>query len=277
MRIYPDQVHVDAHDPRLTPAEVAAGQEFWVADWRSGERRRAARAGLAGAGRAARPGSRSLGGAGDAARECRRAAGPGRRDGDPPLVEPIFGVTEMAERAATPVARLLPGAWTATAYAGGQIVAMATGRPISLDPAVGPDIDAPLVDPASEDDENSEVAAIDQGMNWLVDFAAAEAIGMALRLPVSGPVDLLLVSVSAPGTGPTPVPRAWPRCSTPSASPPGSASSPPGRRRTTPATLRPVGRARRSGSSARRRGRCRRAGDHSRIAPRARSASATRT
>jgi hypothetical protein len=55
-------------------------------------------------------------------------------------------------------------------------------------------MDAPLVHPASASDENSEVAAIDQRMNWLVDFAAAEAIGMALRLPVSGPVDLLLVS-----------------------------------------------------------------------------------
>lgn len=115
-------------------------------------------------------------------------------DGDPPAVAPVFGANEIAERPATPVARLLPSAWTATAYAGGQNIAIATGRPIAFDPAVGPDLDAPLVHPASEDDENSEVAAVDEGMNWLVDFAAAEAIGMALRLPVSEPVDLLLVS-----------------------------------------------------------------------------------
>ena len=194
VRIYPDQVHVDAHDPRLTPAEVAAGQGFWVADWRSGsdaERRGRAWRALAerlDPGRAAWVARATLP-ENAAARPDQAVA-----DGDPPLVEPIFGATEMAERAATPVARLLPGAWTATAYAGGQISAIATGRPISLDPAVGPDIDAPLVDPASEGDENSEVAALDQGMNWLVDFAAAEAIGMALRLAVSGPVDLLLVS-----------------------------------------------------------------------------------
>ena len=31
-------------------------------------------------------------------------------------------------------------------------------------------------------------------MQWLVDFDAAEDIGMALRLPVAGPVDLLLVT-----------------------------------------------------------------------------------
>ncbi|MBC9032131.1 hypothetical protein IAG41_06990 [Sphingomonas sp. JC676] len=194
VRIYPDQVHVDAHDPRLTPGEVAAGQGFWVADWRSGsdaERRGRAWRALAerlDPGRAAWVARATLP-ENAAARPDQAVA-----DGDPPLVEPVFGAPPMAERAATPVARLLPGAWTATAYAGGQIAAIATGRPISLDPAVGPDIDAPLVDPASEGDENSEVAALDQGMNWLVDFAAAEAIGMALRLPVSGPVDVLLVA-----------------------------------------------------------------------------------
>ncbi len=35
---------------------------------------------------------------------------------------------------------------------------------------------------------------IDQAMNWLVDFRAAEDLGMALRLAVSGPVDVLLVT-----------------------------------------------------------------------------------
>ena len=36
VRIYPDQVHVDAHDPRLSEAEQAAGQEFWRGQWRTG-------------------------------------------------------------------------------------------------------------------------------------------------------------------------------------------------------------------------------------------------
>ena len=71
---------------------------------------------------------------------------------------------------------------------------MATGRPITADPAVGPDIDAPLVHPEVDGDDNHEVAAIDTAMHWLVDFATAEAIGMALRLQVDGPVDVLLVT-----------------------------------------------------------------------------------
>lgn len=33
IRVYPDQVHVDAHEPRLTPAEVAAGQVYWRNRW----------------------------------------------------------------------------------------------------------------------------------------------------------------------------------------------------------------------------------------------------
>lgn len=194
VRIYPDQVHVDAHDPRMTSGEVAAGQAFWLADWRSGsdvERRRRAWRALAerlDPGRAAWV-ARATEPTNATARPAEAAT-----DGDAPVVAPIFGANEMAERAATPAARLLPAAWTATAYAGGKIVAIATGKPIPLDPAVGPDIDEPLVHPASEGDENSEVAAVDQGMNWLIDFGAAEKIGMALRLPVSGPVDVLLVA-----------------------------------------------------------------------------------
>ena len=45
VRIWPDQVHVDAHDPRLTAAEAEAGRQFWLAEWRCGddqERRRRA-------------------------------------------------------------------------------------------------------------------------------------------------------------------------------------------------------------------------------------------
>jgi hypothetical protein len=33
LRVYPDQVHLDAHQPRLTDAEVAAGQVYWRNRW----------------------------------------------------------------------------------------------------------------------------------------------------------------------------------------------------------------------------------------------------
>ena len=194
VRIYPDQVHVDSHEPRLSPGEAAAGKAFWLSDWRAGsdaERRRRAWRALAGRLDPAR--ARWVA---RATQPVNAAARPDQAvgDGDAPAVEPVFPTADLTDRAATPAARLLPAAWTATAYAGGQIAAVATGRPIVADPSVGPDLAAPLVHPESENDPDSEVVAIDEGMNWLVDFAEAEQIGMALRLGVAGPVDLLLVA-----------------------------------------------------------------------------------
>lgn len=194
VRIWPDQVHIDAHDPRLTASEAEAGRQAWQADWRCGEdqerRQRVwqplgerfdpARA--AWIARATRPENA-------AERPARAVA-----DTEPPLVSPAFATVALTERPSTPVARLLPPAWTATAYAGGQVVAVATGRPITADPAVGPDIDAPLVQPPGDGEDDSELAAVDTAMQWLVDFNVAVDIGMALRLPVEGPVDLLLVA-----------------------------------------------------------------------------------
>ncbi len=194
VRIWPDQVHVDAHDPRLTAAEAEAGRNFWLADWRSGddqERRRRAWQALAEHLDPARAAWVAR-----ATRPVNAAARPAEAvpDTEPPRVLPTFGTVQLAERPATPVARLLPEAWTATAYAGGQVVAVATGRPITGDPAVGPDSDAPLVHPTVDGDEDNEVAAVDSAMHWLVEFDAAVDIGMALRLPVDAPVDLLLVT-----------------------------------------------------------------------------------
>ena len=75
------------------------------------------------------------------------------------------------------------------------MVAVATGRPITADLAVGPDLSTLRWSTRRDGDEDDEVAAVDQAMSWLVDFdAAAEQVGMALRLPVAGPVDLLLVT-----------------------------------------------------------------------------------
>lgn len=194
VRVYPDQVHVDAHDPRLSASEIAAGAEFWRAQWRTGtDDERAQRAWSALADRV---------GPGRAAWVTRATAptNPGDRpatavpDGAPLAAEPTFPALEPSEVRSTPVARLLPTRWTATAYRQGHVAAVATGRPVTPDLAVGPDLAVPLVHEEQGDDEDDEVAAVDRAMSWLVDFDAAEEAGMALRLPVSGPVDLLLVT-----------------------------------------------------------------------------------
>ena len=40
VRVYPDAIHVDSHEPELTAEEVDWGQHFWEQTWRAGERRR---------------------------------------------------------------------------------------------------------------------------------------------------------------------------------------------------------------------------------------------
>src|SRR5262245_10081060 len=45
VRVYPDKVHIDTHEPELTPDEVTWGQHFWEQTWSAGsdvERRKAA-------------------------------------------------------------------------------------------------------------------------------------------------------------------------------------------------------------------------------------------
>ena len=190
VRIYPDQVHVDAHDPRLSAAEQAAGHEFWRTQWRTGDNK--ARQQRAWTLLADRYGAGRAGWVARATRPTNTGARPSGEVGDDtaPQIEPSFPTVEVSDERRTPVARLLPQRWTVTAYAGGQVVGVVTGVPITIDPPVGPDLAEPLVGEA----DDHEVAAVDAGMNWLVDFDAAERLGMAVRLPLSTPVDLLVAS-----------------------------------------------------------------------------------
>src|SRR5512134_2676348 len=37
VRIYPDRIHIDSHEPDLTPAEEVWGKHYWTQVWRAGE------------------------------------------------------------------------------------------------------------------------------------------------------------------------------------------------------------------------------------------------
>jgi hypothetical protein len=184
VRIYPDDVHVDTHEPELTSDEVVWGRAFWEETWEAGRgtsdeadaRRRQAWAQLAqrfGPERAAwvawtlRP--LNLDEQTDAPAEAEA----------PP--SPSFPEPARREDSWTrpPLVRALPSRWVVSGHRGGRRVLLAWGEPVRGSLAAGPDPAAPP--PAGGDD----VLAVDDSMRWLVDFDAAVQTGMALRIPLS--------------------------------------------------------------------------------------------
>ena len=156
IRVYPDSIHVDAHDPRLTADEAewsayvktvtAHPAQLPAAEWAQ----LAARFGPARAAYLLNP--------------------------DPAAGSRPGPVTRPATTAA------LPDRWLAVAYGpDGAVIGAASGAPISLLPLqVSPD---PMVAPqgASADD-----LLLDPGVRWMIDFDAAVVQGMGIKLIVDG-------------------------------------------------------------------------------------------
>src|SRR5262245_60109205 len=169
VRIYPDQVHVDTHEPELTDEEVTWGNHFRTA-WTQAlgitdatqreEQQKAAWHQLAehfGATRAAWI-KQQL--------DAQQA----------PLT--ATGRTESWTRA--PYTRTLPDYWMAFAYNHyGVLIASAQGKPIADTLPVGPDPQAEVAPAEGQ-------LPLDAGMQWMVDYDAAESAGMALRVPLPG-------------------------------------------------------------------------------------------
>jgi hypothetical protein len=175
VRGYPDKVHLDAHDPGLTADETLWGRRFWEVQWSDTTRLREAWRMLA-----SRFGAERAAWVARALTPTNLAARPGG--------PPAFPAPSASPARLTPRVRLLPDRWVATAYAGGAVLAVATGRDVTPDLAIGPDLDAEV----AVDDEQP---AIDDGIRWMVDFDRAEEAGMALRLTVAAAVvDVLLVT-----------------------------------------------------------------------------------
>jgi hypothetical protein len=176
VRVYPDKVHLDAHQPSLDADEMLWGRRFWEVQWDDERKLRDAWRMLAG-----RFGP-------ERAAWVARALTPANLSSRPSGAPAFPDLGEPATTTRIPRARLLPDRWVATAYAGGVVVAAATGRDIEADLAIGPNLEADVT-------IDHEQPAVDSGMRWMIDFDRAEQAGMALRLTLPTPaVDVLLVT-----------------------------------------------------------------------------------
>ncbi|MGE0645795.1 MAG: hypothetical protein AB7P24_19220 [Nitrospira sp.] len=164
LRVYPDDIHLDSHEPALTEEEERGGKEFWTHV-------------------AAAP------------------AGTDRqehiRQGWQRLTEQ-FGTTRAAwiahvldpaeSRAGTrrndswtraPHTQVLPDRWVAVGYRNDAARVTAWGKAIPETVAVGPDPRG--IGPVG----SNSLPPVDEGMKWITDFDTAESIGMGLRIPVT--------------------------------------------------------------------------------------------
>ena len=173
VRIYPDEIAITTHEPTLTPAEYAAGTEYWTRAWNASDEPEAWRTITM-----AYPATRAA--------WIVQATTPtniaSRGTGDPQIPQ----LTTQPESWTRPaVTRVLPDRWIVLAFRGETIVAQALSNAVldplavSMDPSADPD------DPNETTDVSGHDLKLDHDILWTVDFVAAERVGMGLRIPLT--------------------------------------------------------------------------------------------
>ena len=183
VRVYPDKIHLDSHEPDLLPTENEWGTHYWEQDWRAGNdataratawRQLADRFGperAAWIARALQPTN---------ARPTTPTAA-----GQPLNPAPIFPAVTVVNDGKdsawrhAPQARLMPDRWIAVLKSGTTTIQV-FGHDIARPLYVGPDPNPQTPPPIVGDDQ----LQVDPGMKWMVDFDEAELKGMALRITV---------------------------------------------------------------------------------------------
>jgi len=180
VRIYPDQIAVNAHEAELTAKESADGQVYWNAVWRAGnpppdpDAAKAPWRTLASRYSPERAAWIALQLTPSNIRQQPAAPAPANATPVPAPVFPAVPIRASSwEKPA--IADALPDFWTVVLISGGQ-VGIQKGSPIRqpLNVSLTPNGSAFPAD-----------LPVDAGLQWMVDFPAAVAAGMGLIVPLT--------------------------------------------------------------------------------------------
>ena len=176
VRIYPDDLHVDDHEPDLSQEEVVQGEAYW---------------------RAVRDGASEV----DSWAVLAGRLGPHRAlwvrerleptdDAAPPTFPDVAFRAPGTSRPA--VARALPDLFLVRVRANGTTT-ITSGRPIADTLQVGIDLSGtPSAPPAAETaDLDDDVVVLGEDARWLSDFTAAVEAGMAVEVPLPANTELV--------------------------------------------------------------------------------------
>ena len=173
VRIYPDEIVADTHEPALTTAEVDAGRVFWNTVWQNPDREPEA--------------WRLLVAQFPATRAAWIAVATTPADLTIPTTgELVFPETELRRHAWSRAAeaRVLPDRWLVVATRAGAKPRLVVTRPVeeplalTLSPDMNPD------DPSATLDLSGDGLRIDTEVAWTFDFARAKEVGMAVSIPL---------------------------------------------------------------------------------------------
>jgi hypothetical protein len=180
VRIYPDQIAVDSHEPELTDQEVAAGQAYWNVVWQAGNppseldlvkapwRTLASRYGVQRAAWIALALTPT-----NLSQQPAKATPAGGKPAPVPVFPAVPARKSSWEKPAS--ADALPDAWTVVCVSGGQ-TSVFRGTPITSPLAISLTPNSGAL-PAG--------AVVDADLRWMVEFDLAVQAGMALRISLT--------------------------------------------------------------------------------------------
>ena len=188
VRLYPDDIHIDHHDPRLTRGEVAAGTRYWT-------------------------GLRADSTGDQAWAQLLKDVGPTRaiwvRQALTPtntVGAPTFPDAAMVEGNAgiAAAARALPGSFIVRVRStGGEKIVQGSAIPASLQVGISFGDAPPGTTPTAPPVADDATLVLDEGMRWMVDFDAAVAVGMAVTVDLPAETTFVqdVVAVGVPVDG----------------------------------------------------------------------------